>query len=257
MSKADLESKLNNNFKALRIKNNRRAHDFGSSLRNTFVGKLVEKKIFGNNLSDEQHQIAQDIASINNIRKITGDIEEAPEVYNSTVQKAIKNMKVSSLLYQYYSANSHDAAQSRILFDAPIWSVGYRLAGPVGFGITAITSLNRAMSSEHNFYQLKKLNTELTQDYLKMFTGFSQYAMNRNKVWLEWEGRRGGASLDSYLGTNRIESHNIVYNFHEIYSKAVNARIKYEPKFVEEMNRYRGEQKRLTSDIAFGMGFAG
>ena len=251
---AILESERNNDFEDLKLRNHRYASAVSTSFRKSFLGKMVESMAFGSALSDEEIQAAQDVAAISDIRKNIGDIDKVPDVYESTVKKAIKNLKVSSLLYQYYSYNSHDSAQNKVLFDMPIWTAGYSFGGSVGLAVGVLSSLNRAMSAEQNFYQLRKMNTEMTHEYLKMLNGFNNYAMNRNVFWMEGEAMRAATSVDPHLGANRIEYHNIISNFHDIYGKAVNIMTKYQAKFVEEQSKYNAEQNRYVSDIAFGMG---
>jgi len=141
-----------------------------------------------------------------------------------------------------------------MLFDMPYWSMGYRFAGALGLGASILTSFNRSMASESNFYQLRKMNTEITGEYLKMINDFNQYAMNSNVVWMEAEALRGATSIDKHLSANRIEYHNILTDFSTMYGKAINIVTKYQAKFVEEQSRYHAEDKRLFADVAFGMG---
>ena len=253
MSKVDTE--LNNDFLELRMRNNRRADQLSASFRRSIVGRLYEKMTTGEVSTNEEIQIDQDIASIYNIRKKIGKLDKSPYIYDSVVAKGAKNLRVGALLYQYYSGNSHDDAQSRLLFDVPKWVLGYQFAGAVGVGLAMLVSLNRAKASEANYYQLRKMNTTMTVDYLKMLSDFNHYSTNRSKAWLEGEALRAATATDAHIGRNRIEYHNTITNFHEVFAHARNILNKYEPKFVEEMSKYRAKDRRLTADFAFLMGF--
>lgn len=257
-NKAEVKTEnLQKDFDDLRLRNARRA-DYGlAEFRNSVLGRIYEKFTYGESSTREQVQQAQDIASMGVMKQFAGPLNNTPEVFDDHIGSALKNLKVTSLLYQYYSANYRDDAQNRMIYDLPKWSLGYQWAGPAGLAMSLVVSLNKSTSSEANFMQLQSMNVGMIKDYLGMLNMANSYGMNKSAQWLEAEQMRGASSVDPVVGRARVEFQNMVAPPHALYGKVQNLRMNYEPKFLHETSKYRAEQKRLTGDLMYGINSLG
>jgi len=64
MSKLDdtiLRAERSSDFEDLKLRNHRRVHAVSASFRKSFLGQIVERVAFGNNVSEEQVDVAHDI----------------------------------------------------------------------------------------------------------------------------------------------------------------------------------------------------
>ena len=250
-------------FDELRIRNARRSDERLSQFRDSIIGRAIENWAYGENKGGtresraEEVRNAQDIASIGQIRKILGNIKEGEFTSDPQIKSANEQLRISSLLYQYYSANSHDAAQDRFVYDVPKWTLGYQWAGPAGAGLAMLSSMNSSMSSEHNFYQLQSMRNDMTLKYLELLYKTNVFAMNKDQAWLENEQMRGATSVDKVIGRARVEFQNMTAPPYEAYGEAENLRLKYEGQYLNTQSRNRNERRRLDSDMFFGLGGLG
>jgi hypothetical protein len=248
------------------------------NLQKTALGSLLDKcsfQLLGKSSAGEGYAMFEDkpeeIADIRNganVRTLQGLVNTLGEeaVYNGAkntkdphVREILQKMRTQSLMYNYYSHNYKDQAQTNLVFGALLLPLGYHWSGPLGaLGTTLVGKgvLNKSQASQASYYQIQGMARKMDAEKLGLMIDSNAYSMNKNQTWLTYENFRAAAAKDEYIPRSRGEFANISNPIHEQLGRMGNIPHDYAAQFEFERTRANAEQSKLLLDIFTSIGTA-